>query len=183
MFVYNISLNKTTMVKVFFVIVAILLVLLFCNLTYKIFMKSIDTREMVNDAVPNPDTIELTSQNYTNFLKTIHDNKENYFGKKIKLSGYVYKLPDFKENEFVIARDMVISSDLQTLVVGFLCTSNEAKDYPPNTWIEITGKIVKGNFYEEIPIIETETITKTEKPKDAFVYPPDDNFIPTINLF
>ena len=28
---------------------------------------------------------------------------------------------DFKETEFVLARDMIISSDMQTLIVGFLC--------------------------------------------------------------
>ena len=39
--------------------------------------------------------------------------------------GYVFRANDFKENQFVLARDMIISSNLQTLVVGFLCETNE----------------------------------------------------------
>ena len=92
-------------------------------------------------------------------------------------------MEDFKENEFVLARDMVISSDMKTLVVGFLCDCKKAKEFQNNCWVEITGKITKGNYNGEIPVLKIENIKQIEKPKsNIFVYPPDETYIPTVNM-
>lgn len=125
---------------------------------------------------------EIDSNNYTNVLKAVHDNLEEYIGKKIKFSGYVYRMYDFTENQFVLARDMVISSDHQTVVVGFLSTSNEIKNYENGTWIAIEGTITKGDYHGEMPVIQVQTIQKIEKPSDEYVYPPDDSFVPTSTI-
>jgi len=74
---------------------------------------------------------------------------------------------------------MIISSDFQTVVVGFLCNYNKAKDFEDGTWIEITGTITKGTYHGEMPVIDIENIQKIEKPSDEYVYPPDDDYIPT----
>ncbi len=181
MFICNINLNKTKIVKIFFVIVAIILFCFFLYAAYRIYNESISST--VKDSMPNPGVISIDSSNYTNVLKTVHDNLDTYIGKQISFSGYIYRVSDFNPNQFVLARDMIISSNLQTLVVGFLCQSKEAANYEDNTWVEITGKITKGKYYEEIPIIEITQIKKIEKPKDHYVYPPDDAFIPTANIF
>ena len=120
--------------------------------------------------------------NYTNILKSVHDNPDEYIGQKIKFSGYVYRIIDFTEKEFVLARNMVVSSDFQTVVVGFLCNYDKAKDFEDGTWIEITGTITKGAYHGEMPIVDIENIQKTEKPSDENVYPPDDDYIPTSSL-
>jgi len=44
------------------------------------------------------------------------------------------------------------------------------------------GKITKGYYHGDIPVIEIEAISETSKPKDALVYPPDDFYIPTSSL-
>jgi len=115
-------------------------------------------------------------------LKSVHDNPDEYIGQKIKFSGYVYRIIDFTEKEFVLARNMVVSSDFQTVVVGFLCNYDKAKDFEDGTWIEITGTITKGAYHGEMPIVDIENIQKTEKPSDENVYPPDDDYIPTSSL-
>lgn len=120
--------------------------------------------------------------NYTNILKSVHDNPDEYIGQKIKFSGYIYRVIDFTEKEFVLARNMVVSSDFQTVVVGFLCRYDKAKEFEDGTWIEITGTIKKGTYHGDMPIIDIENIQKTEKPSDEYVYPPDDDYIPTSSL-
>jgi uncharacterized membrane protein YcgQ (UPF0703/DUF1980 family) len=45
------------------------------------------------------------------------------------------------------------------------------------------GKIVKGNYHGEIPVIQVTKIETIEKPSDEYVYPPDDYYIPTSALF
>lgn len=180
MFICNISLNKTKFAKLLFAIIAIALIIFFVISAYRIFSESVNSS--INDSIPNPDVINITSKNYTNILKAVHDNLNTYAGKKIHFSGYIYRVSDFSDTQFVLARDMIISSDLRTLIVGFLCENQEAKKYETNTWVEITGTITKGKYREEIPIIQVTEIKKINKPDECFVYPPDESFVPTANL-
>jgi len=77
---------------------------------------------------------------------------------------------------------MVISSDFQTVVVGFLCNSDKISDIEDGTWIKITGEITKGNYHGNIPEIRITELERTEKPTDEYVYPPDDTYIPTSGI-
>ena len=138
MFICNVSLNKTKIVKIIFIIIAIILIAFFCFSAYSIFKESMSVR--TQDTMPNPDVITITSENYTNILKTVHDDLDSYVGKKVCFSGYVYRISDFNEKQFVLARDMIISSDLRTLVVGFLCEYKQAQNFENGTWIEVTRK-------------------------------------------
>ena len=78
---------------------------------------------------------------------------------------------------------MIVSSDFKTLVVGFLCNYKNISEFEENTWVNITGKIKKGTYHGDIPVIEVTKIEKIEKPSDEYVYPPDDFYIPTSALF
>ena len=84
---------------------------------YKIYKESIK----LNDDIPASDVTTLTAQNYTNVLKSVHENLDTYVGQKFKFSGFVYRVYDFSNDEFVLGRNMVIRSDFQSVVVGFLC--------------------------------------------------------------
>ena len=104
--------------------------------------------------------------------------------KKICFTGYVYRLLDFKETEFVLARDMIISSDMQTLIVGFLCDCKNAKDFANESWVEITGEITSGTYHGDMPIIKVTDIKQVEKPEsDIYVYPPDNTYVPTSVIY
>ncbi len=123
--------------------------------------------------------IKLLLGNYTNVLQKVHNNIDDYVGQKIKFFGYVYRLYDFSNEQFVLARNMIVSSDFQTVVVGFLCHSKIASNFADNTWVEIEGTITKGDYYGDMPIIEIEKINQIETPVDEYVYPPDDSFVTT----
>ena len=135
-----------------------------------------------NNTQDSNDVYQITTNNYTNILEAVHTNLDTYIDQKIGFSGYVYRVYDFETSQFVLARDMIVSSDFQTLVVGFLCNCNDASNFKDGTWVNITGTIKKGYYHGDIPIIEVETIEETSKPTDSFVYPPDDLYIPTSSL-
>ncbi len=184
MFICNISLNKTKTVKWLFSIIAIILIIFFAFSAYRIFKDSLSSSNAeVNDSIPESDIININASNYTNILKTVHDDLQSYLGKKIHFSGYIYRVSDFSDSQFVLARDMIISSNLRTLIVGFLCDSKDAKKFETNTWVELTGTITRGYYREEIPIIQVTHIEEVNKPEEIFVYPPDESFVPTTNLF
>ena len=180
MFVYNIKINGKKFIKILFVILAIIITIYFLVSAYRIYSNSFKVRDNIIES----DVMYLTAENYTNILKAVHDDIDTYVGKKICFTGYVYRTIDFKESEFVLARDMIISSDMQTLIVGFLCDCDEAKNFADESWIEITGEITKGYYHGNMPIIKVKEIKQIEKPQDdIYVYPPDDTYVPTSAMF
>ena len=136
MFICNLKVNSNFLLK-FFLVLLILTVLLIVSFSvYKLF---------ISPSYSNPKSTiyPLTSDNYTNVLKTVHDNLDTYIGQQISFSGYVYRVSDFDNNQFVLARNMIISSDFQTLVVGFLCNSSSASLYSDGTWVSIIRNYYK----------------------------------------
>ena len=77
---------------------------------------------------------------------------------------------------------MIVSSNSQTVVVGFLCECNNAKDFENDSWVNVTGEIIKGDYHGDMPIIKIINIEHTEKPSEEYVYPPDDSYIPTAGI-
>lgn len=176
MFIYNLKINGSKVFKVFFTFITLLLIFLLVFVTYKIFYGSKNTSQ---SCIPPNDIVKISPKNYTNILKTVHDNIDNYVGKKINFTGYVYKISDLKDNQFILARNMIISSDFNYVIVGFLCESNDIKNFETGTWVNITGEITKGNYHGDMPIIKILEIKACNKPTDEYVYPPDENYIPT----
>lgn len=113
----------------------------------------------------------LDNHNFTDVLKTVHDNIDANIGKTIKMSGFVFRLPDFRANYFVCGRNMLLDGDEK--VVGFLCTYNGDIDLTDSEWVEITGNIVKGYYTTDMPVIEVTNIQKITAPANTFVEKPD----------
>lgn len=136
-----------------------------------------------NSCIPQNAISEISPKNYTNILKTVHENIDDYIGKKICFTGYVYRVLDLQENQFVLARDMIINSNMETVIVGFLCEYDEAKSFADNTWIQVTGEITKGDYHGDMPIIKITNINIVNKPsQEEYVYPPDDSYITSTSI-
>ena len=109
----------------------------------------------------------LTEENFTNTLKQIHENIDENLGKTVKMSGFVFKMPDFKDGYFVCGRNTVINNENN--VAGFLCNHSESSKFIDNEWIEITGVITKGDYNGVMPIIKVGNVTKITAPSNTFV--------------
>ena len=179
MFIYNLKINGSKTFKIFFTFVVIILICILCFVIYRIFSGA---SLYSKSCIPQNEICKISSSNYTNVLKAVHDNIDDYIGKKIKFTGYVYRVLDLKDNEFILARDMIVSSDFQSVVVGFLCSYEKAKNFENRTWVEVTGEITKGDYHGDIPIIKVIQINKVDKPNEEFVYPPDESYIPTSGI-
>ena len=182
MFIYNVKINGGIALKSIIVVLSIFMLIVFGISVYRIFFTSgkfsIDDR-----LVPNEIT-EIQSENYTNILKAVHDDIDSYVGMKIKFTGYVYRLIDFKNNQFVLARDMFINKEkTQSVIVGFFSEYNKIDNFKDGEWIEVIGTIEKGKYHnKEIPIIKVIGVEETSEPKESFVMPPSDTYIPTSGI-
>ena len=179
MFIFNIKINSKNIVKTAFIIMSIIITIFFVISIYKILSESFKVR----DEMASPEVSVIETSNYTNILKCVYENLDDYVGKTICFTGYVYRNSDFKENEFVLARDMTTSKPNETLVVGFLSSYKDAKNFADGTWVELTGTIEKGNYHGPIPVLKVIKISVTKEPEDALVCPPDDTYVPTAVIY
>lgn len=178
MFVHNLKLNGKLIFKIVFTILFIIIFIMCAVGIYRIFGNREKVTSDMDDISRNKINV-ISASNYTNVLKTVHSDLNTYIGMKIRFTGFVYRLYDFSDDQFVLARQMIISSDMQAVVVGFLCHLNGAEKYANGSWIEVEGTITKGDYHGEIPVIEIENIKEVEIPSEEYVYPPDETYVPT----
>ena len=175
MFIFNLKLNKNIIGKLFIISSIIIVFSIILFTIYLIFFKQNDS------CIKENAIIEINESNYASILKASNENIDSYVGSKLHVIGYVYRLLDFDDNQFVVARDMKVNDNGQSLVVGFLCNYSKAKNFADGTWVEIEGEIVKGNFNGDIAILKVDKIKEASKPQNIFVSPPDKTYIPVIH--
>ena len=185
MIIYNIKLNKKMIFKTVLGIMTIICISIAIAGIY-ILLNSMEPKEEISigdSCIPSSEIAVIKPENYTNILKSVHENIETYVGQKIAFSGYVYRVNGFSDNQFVLARDMDIGNN-QTLIVGFLCSCDTAKDFSSYSWINISGEITKGTYNNsDIPILKITSIEECKKPENATVPIPDDAYVPTAVIY
>ncbi len=120
----------------------------------------------VNNKIDNFD-YSFTEENYTTLLKEIHDNIDQNIGKTVKISGYVFRMPDFKENFFVCGRNVTVNP--KDMIAGILCQYDDAKNLKDSEWVELTGVIIKGEYKELMPVLKIDSVKKITAPANTYV--------------
>ena len=177
MFIYNLKFNKKFILKIF---ICLSVIIIFSIIIFSIYINFFKNN---SNSMNSNQILELNETNYTNILQSANEDIDSYIGIEVRVTGYIYRLLDFDENEFVIARDMKLENNSTSLIVGFLCNYKNAKDYADGTWVEVVGEIQKGNFNGDIAVLNVISIVETKKPDNLLVNPPDNTYIPTTNLF
>lgn len=183
MFVFNLKLNSKNLFKIVLLVSFIIAVSLFLLAGFKIVTELLKEKNYNNFEIPSPEIAEITPENYTNILKEVHENIDTYIGQKISFTGYIYRISDLKENQFILARDMKIDNSTQTVVVGFLSEYDDIKNLNDNTWIKITGEIKKGYYYGDIPYLEITKLDIVNKPENTTVPEPDETYVQTAIIY
>lgn len=159
MFVINFKLNIKKIFIILLIIAAIIAIVIefgFGSGASLMTAKNIDKYDYI-----------LDETNFTATLKTIHENIDANVDKTVKLVGYVFRMPDFKEDYFVCGRNTIVNGEDN--IAGFLCQSKEAKKLLDNEWVEITGVIIKGSYNGDMPVIKVGSIKKVTAPANTFV--------------
>ena len=169
MFVCNMKVNRKKALRLVLILIVIIVISIIMFSVFSIFKSSKDL-----DKNENSNTLEITSNEYTQFLKSAHENLDDYVNMTVNLTGYIYRLPDFGRTQFVLSRTMILNSSNSAVVVGILSEYEDAPQYKDGDWVNVTGTIIRGNYKGEMPILHITEINKCEPPEDEFVYPPTD---------
>lgn len=123
------------------------------------------------DKYLSQDSIQITNENYMEVMEAIYDYPDEFEGKTIQFTGFVYNDPSHANSQFLF-RFGIIHCIADSGVYGLL-TKGNTRQYENNTWITAKGKLVN-HYHKELkqnlPTLEIDSFTKVDKPENPYVY-------------
>lgn len=122
--------------------------------------------EIINEPV-----IKVNEENYLDIMTLLDLHFEQFIGKELEITGFVFREPDFKKNRFVIARFSMTCCTADSAVYGTLVESDEADLYDDDLWLKVRGTISKTEYNGfELPVIQLREVTVVAEPDSPYVY-------------
>ena len=100
MFICNFKVNGSKIFKYFFTGIVLLIIAILIFVSIKLFVGAKNEKN-VSSCVPQSNISVISTKNYTNVLKTVHENIDTYVGIKINFTGYVYRVADLTDTQFL----------------------------------------------------------------------------------
>ena len=113
------------------------------------------------DKYLSQDSIQVTNENYMEVMEAIYDYPDEFEGKTIQFTGFVYNDPSHANSQFLF-RFGIIHCIADSGVYGLL-TKGNTRQYENNTWITAKGKLV--NHYHKELKQNLPTLKSTALPK------------------
>jgi putative membrane protein len=96
----------------------------------------------------------------------------DFIGKKVELSGFIYRESAMKDTQFVVARFALQCCSADAIPYGVLIDFASAKSFADDSWVKITGTIQTTTYKnQKIMKIDASQVEKMEAPKSQYVYP------------
>lgn len=121
--------------------------------------------------------IKFTDANFSDMTNDISYNINKYKGKKVNISGFIYRDKSFPKDHFVVARMLIICCAADAEVTGLVCSLNNSSNLKDNAWVSITGTIDSMNNFDRdysdekiIPVIKIDSVKTIAKPSNPYIY-------------
>ena len=116
--------------------------------------------------------IKVTDLNYTEAVSEVTDFSKDYIGKKVSMTGFVFRSPGLKSNQLSLVRYVILCCTADSLPYGLMCEISDAQKYPVGSWLSIQG-VIQMSTYEEkaVPVIKIISATPIDEPKKPYIFP------------
>ncbi|MBW7652112.1 TIGR03943 family protein [Anoxybacillus sp. ST4] len=115
--------------------------------------------------------IVVNDDQYISTLNFISEQIDAVIGKRIEITGFVFRERDFAPNEFVVARYGVTCCVADATVYGILVRADDAATWENDTWVKVEGVIDEAKYKQWIiPIITNPKVTIVNMPEQPYVY-------------
>ncbi|WP_123043858.1 TIGR03943 family putative permease subunit [Cohnella candidum] len=120
--------------------------------------------------------IEVTEKSYLEILTTLDLYLDQFVGKKLTISGFVYRDDTIPAGSFVLGRFAVQCCTADAMPYGVMVSGGpDLREYPNDTWLRVTGTLVKADYYgSEIMGLKLEKAEKIEPAAEPYVSPDSD---------
>ena len=133
----------------------------------------LDQMKKLKEKYDDKQLIKITDENYLEVMELIYNYSSEFIGKKISYEGFVYKKPDGEKEDNFLFRFGIIHCVADSGVFGLLTHMPEGTNVKNDEWYKVEGTI-QSDYYEpfkrDIPVVEVNTLTKIEAPKNQYVY-------------
>ncbi|HHJ5065168.1 TPA: TIGR03943 family protein [Enterococcus hirae] len=133
----------------------------------------LDQMKKLKEKYDDEQLIKITDENYLEVMELIYNYPSEFIGKKISYEGFVYKTPDGEKEDNFLFRFGIIHCVADSGVFGLLTHMPEGTNVKNDEWYKVEGTI-QSDYYEpfkrDIPVVEVNTLTKIEAPKNQYVY-------------
>lgn len=133
----------------------------------------LDQMKKLKEKYDDKQLIKITDENYLEVMELIYNYPSEFIGKKISYEGFVYKTPDEEKEDNFLFRFGIIHCVADSGVFGLLTHMPEGTNVKNDEWYKVEGTI-QSDYYEpfkrDIPVVEVNTLTKIEAPKNQYVY-------------
>ena len=133
----------------------------------------LDQMKKLKEKYDDKQLIKITDENYLEVMELIYNYPSEFIGKKISYEGLVYKTPDGEKEDNFLFRFGIIHCVADSGVFGLLTHMPEGTNVKNDEWYKVEGTI-QSDYYEpfkrDIPVVEVNTLTKIEAPKNQYVY-------------
>jgi uncharacterized repeat protein (TIGR03943 family) len=118
------------------------------------------------------DLIQVPDDGFIETVNSVDIFLEPFIGKKIQLSGFVFRDEDMKPEQFVVARMAMSCCSADVYPFGIMAEAAIGKSLSNDTWVQVTGTIKQTNYRKnDIMMIAAEKIERVATPKNTYVYP------------
>jgi putative membrane protein len=124
------------------------------------------------DILKMSETIQMNEDMFSSFYGEINVAPQDYIGRKIKMSGFVFKEEGFNSDQLVLSRFMITHCLADASVLGFLTQFDEANLLEEDTWLEMEG-VLDVTTYDgyEMPIIKVTSWKVIDEPEEPYIFP------------
>jgi len=118
------------------------------------------------------ETIQVSEEFFMETLTSVDLYLDRFVGKKLELTGFVYRQEEMNDRQFVIGRFSIQCCSADAAPFGVLAEYDRAKTLETDEWVTVTGTIKKTSFNEaEIMVLQVEKVAKAQPAKTPYVYP------------
>jgi len=118
------------------------------------------------------DLIKVKEELFIETLTTVDLYLDRFIGKKMELTGFVYRQEDMTDQQFVVGRFSVQCCSADAAPFGVLIEYDRAKNFADDSWVTVAGTIQKTKFNDmDIIMLKVDKIAKAEPSKSQYVYP------------
>lgn len=105
------------------------------------------------------DGVVVFDDKYFGYLSDeVQANPQKYDGKKVVITGFVYKSPSFSKDEFKVARMASSRCEAPPFILGLMCRTEKAEDFNHEQWLTVKGTLVVTKYRDPATTFEYERV-------------------------
>ncbi len=121
----------------------------------------------------NAEVIDISNDDFGLWYIDMSENKENYDGKTIKVTGMVQKPSGLPKGFAIFGRFAMTCCADDVQYMGFLCKADDWSEYKNKQYVTVTARMeykYMDEYGEEGPVFYADEIEPAAKPDDELVY-------------